>query len=267
MTTATIDTFADILTALERSPELREAMRRLILTDELMQLPDTVARLLLMFEQLTATVNAMAERQERMENAILDNRNAIRDNRQAILDNRNAIDGNRQAIDELKAEQVITNRRLNRVEGKVNHLMGSDYERKIVRGIRRTARRWLRLHNAAILLAVTVPDNTTIPDIMEQAVNDGRITDEDADYLDQADIILIGDDADTQMPAYAVLEVSITIDDRDIDRAKERARILERADGHPVRAACIGSAISDANRERADDLGVVVITLPSDYTD
>lgn len=253
MTTATIDTFADILTALERNPELREAMRRLILTDELMQLPDTVARLLLMFEQLAATVNAMAERQERMENAILDNRNAIRDNRNAI--------------NELKAEQVITNRRLNRVEGKVNHLMGSDYERKMIRGIRRTARRWLRLHNAAILLAVTVPDNTTIPDIMEQAVNDGRITDEDADYLDQADIILIGDDADTQMPAYAVLEVSITIDDRDIDRAKERARILERADGHPVRAACIGSAISDANRERADDLGVVVITLPSDYTD
>ena len=323
MTTATIDTFADILTALERNPELREAMRRLILTDELMQLPDTVARLLLMFEQLAATVNAMAERQERMENAILDNRNAILDNRnaidgnrqaildnrnaidgnrQAILDNRNAIDGNRQAIldnrnairdnrqaidgnrqaildnrqaidsnrnaiNELKAEQVITNRRLNRVEGKVNHLMGSDYERKIVRGIRRTARRWLRLHNAAILLAVTVPDNTTIPDIMEQAVNDGRITDDDADYLDQADIILIGDDADTQMPAYAVLEVSITIDDRDIDRAQERARILERADGHPARAACIGSAISDANRERADDLGVVVITLPSDYTD
>lgn len=253
MTTATIDTFADILTALERNPELREAMRRLILTDEPMQLPDTVARLLLMFEQLAATVNAMAERQEQMENAILDNRNAI-------LDNRNA-------INELKAEQVITNRRLNRVEGKVNHLMGSDYERKMIRGIRRTARRWLRLHNAAILLAVTVPDNTTIPDIMEQAVNDGRITDEDADYLDQADIILIGDDADTQMPAYAVLEVSITIDDRDIDRAQERARILERADDHPARAACIGSAISDANRERADDLGVVVITLPSDYTD
>ena len=246
MTTATIDTFADILTALERNPELREAMRRHIQTDELLQLPDTVARLLLMFEQLTATVNAMAERQERMENAIADNRNAI---------------------DELKAEQVITNRGLNRLEGKVNHLMGSDYERKIVRGIRRTARRWLQLHNAAILLAVTVPDNTTIPDIMEQAVSDGRITDDDADYLDQADIILIGDDAATQMPAYAVLEVSITIDDRDIDRAQERARILERADGHPARAACIGSAISDANRERADALGVVVITLPSDYTD
>ena len=260
MTTATIDTFADILTALERSPELREAMRRLILTDELLQLPDTVARLLVMFEQLMATVNAMAERQSRMENAIADNRNAIADNRNAIADNRSA-------IEEVKAEQVRTNRRLDRVEGKVNHLMGNDYERKVIRGIRRTARRWLQLHNAIILLAVTVPNNPTIPDIMEQAVADGRITDDDADYLDQADIIMIGDDAATQTPAYAVLEVSITIGDRDIDRARERARILERADGHSVRAACIGSAISDANRQRAADLDVVVITMPSDYTD
>lgn len=145
--------------------------------------------------------------------------------------------------------------------------MGSDYERKIIRGIRRTARRYLQLHNAVILMAVTVPDNTTIPELMEQAVAQARITDDDADHLDQADIILIGDDADTQMPAYAVLEVSITIADHDIDRARERARILERADGHPVRAACIGSAISDANRERADDLGVAVITMPSDYSD
>ena len=145
--------------------------------------------------------------------------------------------------------------------------MGNDYERKVIRGIRRTARRWLQLHNAIILLAVTVPNNPTIPDIMEQAVADGRITDDDADYLDQADIIMIGDDAATQTPAYAVLEVSITIGDRDIDRARERARILERADGHSVRAACIGSAISDANRQRAADLDVVVITMPSDYTD
>lgn len=101
MTTATIDTFADILTALERNPELRDAMRRHIMTDELLQLPDTVARLLIMFEQLTATVNAMAERQSRMENAIADNRNAIADNRNAI--------------NEVKAEQVRMNRRLDRV--------------------------------------------------------------------------------------------------------------------------------------------------------
>ena len=58
---------------------------------------------------------------------------------------------------------------------------------------------------------------------------------------------------------YVVGEISITIDDSDVDRASDRARILRRASDTTTHAAVIGTSISDANRERAGNSGVTVI--------
>lgn len=60
---------------------------------------------------------------------------------------------------------------------------------------------------------------------------------------------------------YVVIESSVTIDERDVDRAARRARILETASGIATQAGVIGKAISDANRQRADRSGVVVIIM------
>ena len=75
-----------------------------------------------------------------------------------------------------------------------------------------------------------------------------------------ADIIIAGSGAPGGSD-YAVIEVSETIDDHDVDRAHERAAILARAVSEPVTAAVIGKSVSDANRQRAARSSVTVIIM------
>ena len=60
---------------------------------------------------------------------------------------------------------------------------------------------------------------------------------------------------------YVVGEASITIADHDVDRARERADILATITGADVLAAVIGTAISEANRERARSGNVRVLMI------
>ena len=62
---------------------------------------------------------------------------------------------------------------------------------------------------------------------------------------------------------YVVGEASITIADHDVDRARERAGILATITGADVLAAVIGTAISEANRERGRSGNVRVLMIDS----
>ena len=62
-----IATFEDILDVLERNPRLREEMRRHLLGEEFLRLPETVASLVQTVQQILAVISEMAERQARTE--------------------------------------------------------------------------------------------------------------------------------------------------------------------------------------------------------
>ena len=62
-----IATFEDILDVLERNPRLREEMRRHLLGEEFLRLPETVASLVQTVQQILAVISDMAERQARTE--------------------------------------------------------------------------------------------------------------------------------------------------------------------------------------------------------
>ena len=55
----------------------------------------------------------------------------------------------------------------------------------------------------------------------------------------------------------------LSIADHDVDRARERADILATITGADVLAAVIGTAISEANRERARSGNVRVLMIDS----
>ena len=80
------------------------------------------------------------------------------------------------------------------------------------------------------------------------------------DDLDRADIILKGRSPSGD-ECYVVGEISVTIDDDNVDQAARRAQILKKASGGATHPAVIGAHISDANRERALSANVAVITL------
>ncbi len=307
MTTTPVNTFNDILSAMERYPHLREEMRRHILGEELLRLPAVVAELSRMVQTLADTVErhivATNDRLDRLEAGLAELKagqerlEARQDNTDARLDRMDQcfeqIDGRFEKIDQRfeqidqrfekidqRFEQIdqrfekidqrfeqIDQRferievRLNRVEGRLNSIFGSEYERKIARNSSRYLRQHANIRNARLLQAVTVPDNPHIPDLMADAVASGAISDDQADELDRADLILLGETTEGH-PTYAVAEVSATIDDHDVDRAGRRAAILRTASDVSATAIVIGAAISDANRQRAGNIGVTIVIVP-----
>ena len=150
--------------------------------------------------------------------------------------------------------------KVDRMQGQLNNLIGNDYERRIARLSATIVRRHLNLRHARLLQAITKPDNESIADLANAAAMQGGITDDDAEDLIRADLVLL-DTASTPEPVYVVAEVSLTLDDHDVDRAARRARILRNASGNDARPVVIGTGISDANRQRAEDSGVTVILV------
>ncbi len=277
--TTPIDTFEDILAALERNPALRDAMRYHVLGEELMRLPETVARLAetvaelaQTIRELQATVAAMAERQDRMEADITEIKagqtrmEARQDRMEADITEIKAGQTRMEArqdrveadITEIKAGQTRMERRQDRMDGTLNRLIGGDYERKAARRASRLARRHLNLPDATVVYAITTSDNDTIPNLIDQAVAQGRITDAQANELENADIIL----ADAGAAAYAVIEVSITMDEHDVMRARNWADILAQASNAATRAACISVQALDSGRLLAAENQVAVIIMP-----
>ncbi len=233
----------EILEAMDNNPELEEALRQRILTRELLALPEQVA-------QLAATVAEMAR--------VFEERLAALEARQDATDARfDRIDARFDGIDAQLRDMTA---RQDTMQGQLNNLTGTDYERRAVRRAPRLVRRYLGVQNAEVLVAINRQNGRSITDLVNSAAMAGTITEDDADDLDRADIILQGNSPDGD-GVYVVAEVSITIDETDVDRASQRARILHNASGATAHAAVIGTAISDANRERARSSRVTFIAL------
>ena len=319
---ATINEFSDILSAMERNPELQEAMRNHVLGQELQRLPAVVqqqgellvqvqdrltelastlrdtteqiasyalvssrvitntverldrvesdlAELKASQARLEASVQEIREIQARMEGDIAELKADVAELKGGMVEVKADVAELKGGMVEVKAdvaELKDTQDRMqatqDRMQGQLNNLTGTDYERKVARRAPRVARRHLDLRQVNVVYGITVADRVSvnIHELLDQATESGAISDEESDELERTDLILTG-----LTPAgesvYAVAEVSITIDDDDVDRARSRSRILQRASDTASRAVVIGTAISDANRQRAVQDGVAVVIM------
>ncbi len=240
MTTPTpIETFEDILAAMERNPRLQAALRQHVLDQEFLQLPAIVRELQQAVAQLTQLVrDYIAATDARLEQV---------ETRLERLES---------DVAELKTGQAQLLARQARLEGNVNRLIGSDYERKAARRAGRLAHRYLGLTDMLVIYAVTRPDDNRFPEILNNAVGAGRMSASEADELEEADIVMRGPSE------YAVVEVSVTLDENDVERARERAGLLSNAITEPVRAVVIGAHVLDSAAELAAANDVAIMTLP-----
>ena len=231
-----INNFNDILQAMERDPALREAMRRHILTEELLQLPAQVAR-------LETSVAQLQEGQSRLETR-MDNLEVGQDELKA-------------SQEELKASQEELKGRMDSMAGRLGQIFGSDYEVRSLRVAPRRLRQIMGISNATMILAAWQTPQQDILSILDQAITSNRISEDEAEDLDLA---LSGQDPSGNTVQVAI-EASITISDEEIRRAIRRAEILERATRVPSRPAVIGENISP--EVQAEDLGVPFLHLPA----
>ena len=250
-----ITTFKDILDAMEQRPELLEAMRQHIIDQELMQIPAAVRELAQTLREFIASTNA---RFQRIESDISDLK-ANQARMQADITQMQA------DIAQMQADIARMDATISRIEtdissmkGTLGRLLGNEYERKATQRAIRLAIRRLGMTNPVVIHASAIPHKTGIYQMADQAILAGRITADQSDDLDEADIIIHDQDADT----YALAEISITLDADDAARARRRADILSGVTQTPVNAALIGAQALDQCRAAAQQTAVTIILLP-----
>ena len=274
---------------LDQDPELLEQVRARILTRELLQLPETVAQIA-RFQQETAeqlarfqqeTAEQFARTNERLDstNERLDSTNERLDNTNERLDSfqqqtnerldstNERLDSTNERLDNTNERLDNTNERLDtltgsvqRIEGTLGNLTGSAYENRAARMAPRLMARYLRMQQAQVLQAPNTSHSADLDNMVNESVINGAITDQQAQELERADIIVMAKDNQDQT-VYVVIEASVTIDDTDVDRAHGRALIMGRLAGMAAHAAVIGQDISTPNRQRAAGLGVIFMPL------
>ena len=159
----------------------------------------------------------------------------------------NAIDGRLDRVDG----------RLDRIDGRLGNLQGGQYERTV---------RTKALARSMIALGFEVPyvalnqDGLIDPRLtsaIAQAIRDGLVSREDSADLFEADLIISAEDN-----RHAVVEVSLTADRDDIDRAKTRADILAAITSGAITPVVITSRLNPAQSAQTEAAGVTTFVIP-----
>ena len=189
----TVENFRDLIRLLEEHPEWRAELRRLVLSEELLRLPEMVARmgesLQTALERLAQRVDELAARQAQTETAL--ERLAQRVDQLTAL-----YAGLRREVDELKGWTLET-----RYERRLPSILG------------------LVLRRAEVAAPMAFLEEME-DQISEEAFEELRNT----DLLVRARLR-----ADLQRTVWLVVEISSAIDPNDVARAMRRAALLRQA--------------------------------------
>lgn len=244
----TVTTVDDFVRALREQPELLETVRQLILTEELLELPQKFAALAQYVQELAAT---LADTTRRLDDFIeTTNRNF-----QLVNERLERLEAD---VDTLKSDMKV-------VKDDVANLKGSDMERRAQDNILNIAKDELGLTRGRVLMSCVREVDPQLLADAERAEAQGLVTEEEVDNLLVTDIIIRARRISDKQYVYATIEVSRTIHDHDINRAYHRARTLAAITGAEVIAVAMGGIIQPHQQALADAQGVLIV-LPAIFT-
>ena len=242
----TINSQDDFLRALEENPQWRDAIRRHILTEELLQLPTR-------FHVLTQRVDTLDQKVD-----VLTQRVDTLDQKVDVLTQR--VDTLDQKVDVLI--QRVDNA-VNTLTGRIDNALGYNYQLKVERNLRSIAGQHLHLRNIAILRSSRLDWSNEFDNLIQEAVDQGFITEEQSYEVWDTDLIFVGTPRGDTTPIYVAAEVSITAGDDDITRAANRAGLIAQAIRRPVTLVVICANVDDPRHALATRHNVTVIPHPA----
>ena len=268
----TINTIEDLVRILREQPAWAEAVRAVLLTDDLLDLPARFDRFVQSQEETNRRLSELLAQQAELLAGL---KEAHDDTRQRLIGleerferfvqsqeetNRRLEETSQrlsETLAELKEVSEDNRRRLNRAEGRLGNLEGGQYERTI--RAKALARCQLRFGFQGVYYALTqdgIADSRLLSAI-GQALNEGLVSTEDTGDLYEADLIISDENN-----RHAVFEVSLSADDYDIRRARQRADTLKAITGGAITPVVITARIDNAHNEQADSEGVTVFVIP-----
>jgi len=216
----TVEEFRDLVRILEEKPEWRAELRRLVLTEELLSLPEQLAALRAeterRFQEMAATVDKLAREVARLGIGMGD---LQRTQKRLIID-----------VADLKGDSLER-----RYRERAPAYFG---------GLIRRAR------------ALTTED---LDELLEPAVDRGHLSEDEAKEVLHSDVVVRGRRREDDSEVYLVVEVSSGVGPGDVERAARRAEILSRS-GVAALAVVAGERITADASRRAREMHVRQVT-------
>ena len=215
----TINTIEDLARILRDQPTWAEALRALLLTQELLDLPGRFDR----FVEAQQKANEAQQETNRLTDQRL-----------------NAIEG-----------------RLDRVEGQLGNLQGGQYERTVRTKALARSRFTLGFTGSYVAMNQDGLTDPLLNSAIDQAIRNGLVSQDGCADLFEADLIISAEDN-----RHAVVEVSLTANRDDIDRAKTRASIMAAITGGSATPVVITSRLTPTQSAQAEAAGVAAFVIP-----
>ena len=133
-------------------------------------------------------------------------------------------------------------------------LKGLDYESHVARLANRFLRRQLGI---AATIFSSQCNQADLATLLDAAETQGNINADETDELDKTDLILTADSPTD----YILAEISLTIQQYDVDRAAHRAALLAKATGQSVTPFAIGAQEEPGINRR--DVQIILIPEPT----
>ena len=224
----TINDLNDFIRILRENPDWVETIRSILLSKGLLELPERFAAFVETTNQNLQLVN---QRLDRLEDDMV----------------------------EVKRDLAILKTDMIQVKGRLYNLSGSDYEFKVEKNIGSFAGEHLRIRRTKVLKGPRTGLDYELTELVEDAEDNGVITEEQNHELGRSDLIFAGRRRTDGADLHVAAEISITIGNNDITRAAQRAGILELVTGQPVIPAVIGAHIDEDRATLAHANNVAVI--------
>jgi hypothetical protein len=213
-----VEDFQDLIRLLQARPEWRADLRRVVLTDELLALPEQVARLQV---ETDRRFHELAEAQRRTEERVA-----------ALAEAQNRI--NEQIAALTRVVYALTEDvRVLKID--VGDLKGDNLERRY--------REKAPAYFGRLVRRMRVLSAEELAGLLEDAVEQGQLTEAEKDEAILTDVVVRGRYQGSGAEVYLVVEVSWGVGVHDVERAVQRAAVLGKL-GIPALPVVAGKAVT-----------------------
>jgi hypothetical protein len=248
-----VEDFHDLIRLLQARPEWRADLRRVVLTDELLALPEQIARLQVetdrRFHELAGQIAALAEAQRRTEGqvaALTEAQRRTEEQVAALTKAQNRIEGQVAGLIEAQNrtnEQIAALTRVvyaltedvRVLKIDVGDLKGDNLERRY--------REKAPAYFGRLVRRMRVLSAEELAGLLEDAVEQGQLTDAEKDEAILTDVVVRGRYQGSGAEVYLVIEVSWGVGVHDVERAVQRAAVLGKL-GIPALPVVAGKAVT-----------------------
>jgi len=238
-------TFEGVLEALRDNPRWLEALREIILTEDLLQLPQRFEEFQRKFEEFQSRFEGF---QSRFEDFIEEDFIPLRDKVDKIEQDVAVL---KQDVNVLKQDVKVLKQEVKVLKNDVATLKGDVFEQKV--------RDKAATFFGKLLRRTRLITTEQYVDALDNALEGGLITEQERDDAINADVVVRGRVKGTEREVIVVCEVSNKVDLEDVERASRRAEITAKAYRQEAIGVVLGKEITERARESADKMAVLIL--------